>query len=71
MKIELGSMVRDKVTGFKGMATGRTVYLHDEPRVLVEPTLDDEGKPVRSLWISEQRLELLDVPDSQDEDAVG
>jgi hypothetical protein len=54
--IELGSKVKDSITGFSGIATGRAEYLHGVPRVLVEATqLTADGK-TESNWIDEPRL---------------
>jgi len=55
--VKLGSKVTDSITGFSGIATGRTEYLYGCVRVLVEPTEMKDGKPVESLWIDEQRLD--------------
>ena len=50
--VKLGSMVKDSITGFKGIAVARTEY------VLVNPQkLQKNGKSVKSLWFDEGRLD--------------
>lgn len=56
----LGEKVRDKITGFEGIATARTEYLFECVRVCVE-TLQD-GKPTEA-WFDEQRLDMS-IPSS-------
>ena len=55
-KIKLGSKVRDTITGFSGVATARSGYLHGSPRVLVEGRVTAEGR-LNSDWFEESRLE--------------
>ena len=38
-KIKLGQEVRDRVTGFKGIATARTTYLQGCDRISVQPQI--------------------------------
>jgi hypothetical protein len=58
--IELGSKVKDSITGFSGIATGRAEYLHGCARVLVEPQELKDGKPVESQWLDEPRLVVVE-----------
>lgn len=71
--IELGSKVRDVVSGLVGVATGRSEYLYGRPSVLVDPQETREGKPVEGTWIDEARLEVMGegVRAPQDERRVG
>lgn len=55
--IALGTKVRDKETGFKGIVTARAEYLYDEPTLLVE-SIDDTGRPIE-WWYKEKRIEIL------------
>lgn len=56
--IELGSKVKDRTTGFSGIATARVEYLYSTPCVLVESTrLDvDDKTESKWRWIDEARL---------------
>lgn len=55
--IELGQKVQDSLTGFEGVATARTEYLYGCVRVLVEPGLLKDGKPIEGEWFDEQRID--------------
>lgn len=62
MAIQLGSKVRDAITGFEGIATGRTDWLYGCTRITIEPDkLDKEGKPIEAQWFDEQRIEVVKV----------
>lgn len=56
--INLGSMVKDKETGFEGRVTARAEYLYDNTRVLVE-SVDSTGRPVE-WWYDENRVITTD-----------
>jgi hypothetical protein len=43
-KIKLGDQVRDKVTGFAGVAVARTQWLHGCDRIAIQPPVDKDGK---------------------------
>ena len=65
--IELGSRVRDCITGFEGIAIGRHDFLFGAPEVLVAPeTLSEQtGCPSEPYWFDEKRLEVTAaIPDS-------
>lgn len=58
MAFELGVKVRDRVSGFEGMVTGRAEYLHSMSTVRVSPkALDTNGQPVGAVWIEEAQVE--------------
>jgi len=57
--VKLGSMVRDRITGFEGVATGRAEYLHGCPTVLVESPQLEKGE-IKKQWIDEPRLEVIE-----------
>jgi hypothetical protein len=56
-KIQLGSKVKDRITGFTGTATGRAEYLFDPAAVRVEAP-QVEGRD-QDKWIPESRLEVI------------
>ena len=60
MAIKLGSKVRDTLTGFTGIATGRTKWLYGCSRITVEPQELRDGKPIEAQWFDEQRVELIE-----------
>ncbi len=57
--VELGSTVKDILTGFTGIATGRTEWLFGCTRIAIEPTKLKEGKPIDAEWFDEQRVEVI------------
>jgi hypothetical protein len=60
MSIQLGSKVRDTLTGFEGIATARTEWLYGCSRIGIEPTkLNEDGKPFDTAWFDEQRVEVM------------
>ena len=55
--IKLGDKVKDSITGFTGVATGRTVYYNGCISVLVTSNkLSSDGNEVNE-WFDEQRLD--------------
>lgn len=52
----LGTMVRDTITGFEGMAIARMVYLNGNVQVHVQSAMMNNGVPVEAQWIDEYRL---------------
>ncbi len=57
--IKLGNKVKDTVTGFQGIATGRTEWMYGCARICVEPQELHDGKPIEGQWFDEQRLEVI------------
>ncbi len=56
--VELGSRVKDAMTGFEGVAVSCTKYLYGCVSVGVQPTeLTPLGKPEDVVYFDEQRLE--------------
>lgn len=64
MAIELGSKVKDKVTGFEGIAIGETRWLHGCLRYTVQPQdRDKDGKIKESNSFDEPQLTVLQGPE--------
>lgn len=57
--IKLGAQVKDKVTGFQGVATGLVTYISGCIQVLVQPPVDEKGAAREAQWFDEQRLEQV------------
>ncbi|KKM17983.1 hypothetical protein LCGC14_1670260 [marine sediment metagenome] len=55
--MKLGSMVKDQITGYKGMITGRCEYLTGCVQYLVTRTSIKEGDSVDDQWFDESRLD--------------
>lgn len=58
-KLELGTKVKDKVTGYTGIVIGRTEWLYGCRRYTVQSQEMKDGKPVESMAFDEDALELL------------
>lgn len=59
-KIELGDEVRDTVTGFKGVAVARTIWISGCPRINVQPKgVDKDGKIFETNSFDENMLEVV------------
>jgi hypothetical protein len=59
--IQLGSKVRDTLTGFSGMLTGRTEWLYGCIRLGIDPCkVNKDGKPIETEWFDEQRVEVIE-----------
>lgn len=58
-KIELGSTVRDKTTGYTGLVTGRTEWLYGCRRYTVQSQKLHDGKPIESVGCDEDALLVL------------
>ena len=57
MKVTLGKEYRDSISGFQGVATARTTYLHGCVRVLITPTkLKSDGDFLPDCWFDEPQL---------------
>lgn len=63
--VVLGSTVRDKITKFTGIATGRTTFLYGCVRIIVTPTSikDKDSKPNEGAWFDEAQLDVIKGPD--------
>ena len=58
--IELGDLVRDKITGFTGIAIGRSIWLYGCERIGIEPTVLRDGMPMEVVFFDEQRVETVE-----------
>lgn len=57
--IRLGDLVRDKITGFKGIAVGRTEWLNGCVRYGIQPKEMKDSKPVESQWFDQEQIEIV------------
>lgn len=60
MKIGLGNKVRDKVTGFEGIATARIEYINKCVQFCVKPKVKEDGKMPDGEYIDVDELEIVD-----------
>lgn len=59
--INLGSKVRDEISGFKGVAVGRIDYMYGCSRIVIEPDELKDGKLLESATFDEQRIVEIEV----------
>lgn len=59
MRIPLGTVVTDKVTGFVGIAENRATFLYGCDRYCVQPRVDKDGKVPENQMIDEPQLEVV------------
>lgn len=55
----LGDIVRDRVTGFQGMVTARTVWLNGCARLGIQRQDLHEGLPQETQWFDDHQLEVI------------
>jgi hypothetical protein len=54
--------VKDRITGFTGVVTGRCEYITGCNQLLVQPHLKTDGDFQEPRWLDVDRAELLDAP---------
>ena len=57
--IDLGSEVRDSVSGFLGVATAKHQYINGCTRITVQPKVDKDGKLPETQTFDEPQLEVV------------
>lgn len=57
--VELGDEVKDKVTGFKGIAVVKSIYLQGCDRFSVQPLVDKDGNIPECQHFDEPQLKVL------------
>lgn len=55
-RIELGKTYRCTVTGFVGVATGRTEFLGGNERAMLQSRQLQDGVPTRAVWMEAPQL---------------
>ena len=60
MRIKLGSKVKDKVTGFTGIATQRIEYLQGCYRIGIQSQkLNKDGEVTEAYYVDEPQIEVI------------
>jgi hypothetical protein len=61
-RIQLGDIVRDRISGYTGIATGRTEYLHGCERIAVQPMVTKgDGTVHDPAWFDAPQLEVTET----------
>lgn len=59
--IALGYEVKDRITGFAGVVTGRAEYISGCTQCLVAPPVSNDGAFRQGEWFDEQRLDVTNA----------
>ena len=70
-KFGLGDILKDRITGYKGVAISRTQWLNGCVRYDLQAQELHEGKPVASVWFDEEQLFLVQEAAPRPVDASG
>lgn len=57
--MKLSDKVRDQITGFEGIITGKCSYINGCVQFLVQPTVDKEGSHRGAKWIDQTELAMV------------
>jgi ribosomal protein L14 len=57
--VNLGDLVKDSVSGFKGIAVSRHSYLQGCDRISIQPPIDKNGKHPESVTFDEPQLIII------------
>lgn len=55
-----GKLCRDKITGFTGVCTGRTVWLYGCDQYGLSPQADKDNKIQDMKWFDDGRIEVIE-----------
>lgn len=66
ISIPLGSRVKDKISGFKGIVVARTEWLNGCWRYGVRSKELKDGQPIETQWFDDVDLEVIDKGKKQD-----
>lgn len=58
--VQPGDLVKDLITGFEGIVTYRTTWMHGCDRIAVQPRDLKEGKPLDEEQFDEHRVEIIE-----------
>jgi hypothetical protein len=61
MSIQLGDLVKDKISGFTGIAVAKTQWLTGCDRIDVQPREMHEGRPIEAQWFDVTMLDVVEV----------
>jgi hypothetical protein len=65
--VQLGDKVKDKISGFTGIAVARTDWLYGCIRITIQPEVSKEGKYVENQTFDEPQLVVLKAGAIKDE----
>lgn len=59
MEVNLGDEAKDSITGFEGVVTGKSLYLHTATQYQISSKAMDNGRTIDPEWFYEGRVELV------------
>lgn len=59
-EVQLGDLVRDRLSGFTGIAYGKNEWLNKCVRYSVHPRELKDGKPIEPQWFDVEQLEVVE-----------
>lgn len=59
-RIDFGDKVKDIVTGFEGIAVGRSLWMTGYEQIAVQPGFIKDGKLSDATWFESTRLEVVE-----------
>lgn len=60
--ISLGSRIKDRISGVKGLVIGRSEFLYSSPRIQMGiAEMDTNGKPNEPYWLDEAQCEVIEA----------
>jgi hypothetical protein len=69
-KFPLGTLVRDTITGYTGIAIGRTEFLPGCVRIAVQSQELKDGKPIDPQYFDEPQLAVIELTPAKEPVAV-
>ena len=60
--IEMGSKVRDKLSGIEGVIIGRLQWIYGCNRYFVQPFGSKDGEPFKNFNVDENQIEVIETP---------
>jgi hypothetical protein len=58
--MQLGDLVKDRITGLTGIVTGKHSWLYGCERVTVQPRAAKDGKPVEAFGVDAAQCEVIE-----------
>lgn len=58
-RVDLGSEIKCRITGFQGICAGRAEWLYSCTKVLIQSRELRKGKPIDGIWVDEPQAEII------------
>lgn len=71
IRVQLGDVAKDTITGFKGVVVGITKWLHGCERISIQPRGLKDGKPVEAQSFDEPQVVVVQAKKHKGTDGTG